>query len=48
VFIPMMIAGLLAGLVLVMLRPEWYWAFPVIGGSVLAVFGVIIWWEARS
>jgi hypothetical protein len=48
VFIPTAIACVLAGLVLVMLRPAWYWAFPMIAVSFLAVFAVIIWWEGRA
>jgi len=48
VFIPMAIASVLAGVLIGVLRPAWYWAIALAVLCVLAVFGAIIWWESRA
>lgn len=46
-FIPMAVAGALAGVLIGVLQPAWYWAIALAALCVMVVFGAIIWWESR-
>jgi hypothetical protein len=48
VFIPAAVAAILAGVMIGVLRPPWYWAIALAVASVVVVFGAIIWRESRA
>lgn len=47
-FVPMAAAAVLAGLVIGILSPAWFWAIPVAVLCFVAVIGAVIWWEGRA
>ena len=44
----MAVAGVLAGLLIGVLQPAWYWAIALAVLCVVTVLGAIIWWESRA
>ena len=48
VFIPTAVAAVLAGVLIGVVRPAWYWAIALVVLCVVVVFGAIIWWESRA